>query len=88
MQLHHRRKKRKQFVLNDFSNDMIMYKIVTMPGSLSGSYQSLTGSNDVYRSTTVAGANLGVLDTFKKVLSITTVKEERKPVIMPAAKIR
>lgn len=39
-----------------------------MPGSLGGSYQSL--SNDVYRSTTVAGSHAGVLDTVKKAFRV------------------
>ncbi|GJQ76854.1 hypothetical protein Trydic_g15060 [Trypoxylus dichotomus] len=39
-----------------------------MPVSLGGSYQSLTGSEDVYRSTTVSGNNTNVLDSVKKAL--------------------
>ncbi|XP_018566471.1 protein NDRG3 isoform X2 [Anoplophora glabripennis] len=54
-----------------------------MPGSPSGSYRSLTGSSDVYRSTTVSGGNTatGLLDGVKKAFSFVSgaaaTKEER-----------
>ncbi|KAJ8922133.1 hypothetical protein NQ315_004067 [Exocentrus adspersus] len=54
-----------------------------MPGSPSGSYRSLTGSSEVYRSTTVSGANAaaatGLLDGVKKAFSFVSgaAKEER-----------
>lgn len=46
-----------------------------MPGSLTGSYRSLSGTSDVYRSTTVAGggggtnAATGILEGMKKAFS-------------------
>ncbi|KAJ3660847.1 hypothetical protein Zmor_005277 [Zophobas morio] len=44
-----------------------------MPASLSGSYRSLSGSSDVYRSTTVAGgggnAAAGIIEGMKKAFS-------------------
>lgn len=43
-----------------------------MPASLGGSYQSLTASEDVYRSTTVTGSNANVLDSVKKALSFVS----------------
>ncbi|XP_022920315.1 protein NDRG3 isoform X1 [Onthophagus taurus] len=43
-----------------------------MPVSLGGSYQSLTGTEDVYRSTTVTGTQQNVLDTVKKALSFVS----------------
>lgn len=54
-----------------------------MPASLNGSYRSLTGSNDVYRSTTVSGAQntgTGLLDGVKKAFNFvsgTSSREER-----------
>lgn len=52
----------------------------TMPVSLGGSYHSLTGSEDVYRSTTVTGGNGNVLDSVKKALNLVSssqTKDER-----------
>ncbi|KAJ8975578.1 hypothetical protein NQ317_013080 [Molorchus minor] len=45
-----------------------------MPGSLSGSYRSLNGSSEVYRSTTVSGANAatGLLDGVKKAFNFVS----------------
>ncbi|KAG5890232.1 hypothetical protein JTB14_031159 [Gonioctena quinquepunctata] len=48
-----------------------------MPGSLPGSYRSLTGSSDIYRSTTVVSrggqtASTGLLDGFKKAFSFVS----------------
>ncbi|KAK4877342.1 hypothetical protein RN001_009848 [Aquatica leii] len=54
-----------------------------MPGSIGGSYQSLTGNNDVYCTTTIAGNNAGVMASVKKALHLPFQKEERKPVIIP-----
>lgn len=58
-----------------------------MPGSLSGSYRSLVGSSDVYRSTTVSGggptaATTGIFEGMKKAFSFmagrpSTTKEEK-----------
>ncbi|KAK9730225.1 Ndr family [Popillia japonica] len=51
-----------------------------MPVSLGGSYHSLTGSEDVYRSTTVTGGNGNVLDSVKKALNLVSssqTKDER-----------
>lgn len=55
-----------------------------MPGGLGGSYRSLAGANDVYRSTTTASnggyVGGGVLETFKKAFSFVSsspAKEER-----------
>lgn len=63
-----------------------------MPSSIGGSYHSLAGENDVYRSTTVAGNNVGVMDSVKKALSFVSgspVKEEKlleskKPIVVNA----
>ncbi|KRT79334.1 hypothetical protein AMK59_6554, partial [Oryctes borbonicus] len=43
-----------------------------MPVSLGGSYHSLTGAEDVYRSTTVTGNNTNVLDSVKKALNFVS----------------
>lgn len=55
-----------------------------MPGGLGGSYRSLAGANDVYRSTTTASnggyAGGGVFETFKKAFSFVSsspAKDER-----------
>lgn len=60
-----------------------------MPSGIGGSYQSLGGTADVYRSTTVAGLGdrHGVLDTVKKAFNFGSSKEEllekNNVVIMP-----
>lgn len=54
-----------------------------MPGDLSGSYRSIPGSSDIYRSTTVSGGNAatGLLDGVKRAFNIVSggsvAKEER-----------
>lgn len=50
--------------------------ISVMPSGIGGSYHALEGSEDVYRSTTVAGEKTGVLDTVKKALAFGATKEE------------
>lgn len=47
-----------------------------MPSGIGGTYHALEGSEDVYRSTTVAGDKPGVLDSVKKALAFGSTKEE------------
>lgn len=47
-----------------------------MPSGIGGTYHALEGSEDVYRSTTVAGEKPGVLDSVKKALTFGSQKEE------------